>query len=129
MSDDGNPDAAYCLTFHNRAMLYWGSKHHVKTVPIDSQNVFAFGLKSGFTKFSAFCTEVSYDANADDCAPNCADDFLDNESVTSAIMDVETLDDPQDLYTDDASSVPEGVLTDSEGENFQLRGRGSRPGR
>jgi len=116
MSDDGDPDATCCETFHNRAMLCWGSKPHVKMVPIDSQNVFAFGLKSGFTKFSAFCTEVSYDANANDYAPDCTDNFLDDESVTSVIMDVETLDDLQDLHADDASSVSEGVLADSEGE-------------
>jgi len=118
VSDDGDPDNACCETFHNRATLHWGSEPH----PIDSQNVFAFGLKSGFAKFSAFCTEVSCDANADDHAPDCTDNFLDDESVTSAIVDVETLDDLQDLHTDDASSVPEGVLADSEGEAFNSEG-------
>jgi len=49
-------------------MLYWGEKPYVKTVSIDSQNVFTFGLKSGFSKFNAFCTEVAYDAAADDYA-------------------------------------------------------------
>ena len=122
VSDDGDPDAACCETFHNGATLCWGNKPHIKTVPIDSQNVFAFGLKSGFTKFSAFCTEVSCDANADNCAPDCADDFLEDESVTSVIMDVETLDDLQELYTDDTSSAPEGVLADSEGEDFDSEG-------
>jgi len=122
VSDDGDPDAACCETFHNRAVSCWGSEPHIKTVPIDSQNVFAFGLKSGFTKFSAFCTEVSCDANADDCAPDCTDDFLDDESVTSVIMDVEILDDLQDLHTDDTSSAPEGVLADSEGEASDSEG-------
>jgi len=60
MSDDGDPDATHCEPFHNRAMLCWGEKPHVKTVSIDSQNAFAFGLKSGFSKFSAFCAEVTY---------------------------------------------------------------------
>jgi len=59
MSDTGDPDATYCETFHNRAILCWGEKPYVKMVSIDSQNVFTFGLKSGFDKFSAFCTEVA----------------------------------------------------------------------
>jgi len=37
-------------------------------------------------------------------------------------MDLETLDDLQDLYTDDASSVPEGVIADSEGEASDSEG-------
>jgi len=119
MSDTGNPDAAYCKTFHNRAMLYWGEKPHVKTVSINSQNVFTFGLKSGFSKFSAFCTEVAYDAAKDDYAPDCTDEFLDDESVTSTVMDIETLD---DFDFDDSLEVPEGTLTDSEGENSDSEG-------
>jgi len=119
MSDTGNPDATYCETFHNRAILYWGEKPYVKTVSIDSQNVFTFGLKSGFSKFSAFCTEVAYDAAKDDYAPDCTDEFLDDESVTSTVMDIETLD---DFDLDDSSEVPEGVLTDSEGENSDSEG-------
>ena len=119
MSDTGDPDATYCETFHNRAMLYWGEKPYVKTVSIDSQNVFTFGLKSGFDKFSAFCTEVAYDAEKDEYAPDCTDEFLDDESVTSTVMDIETLD---DFDLDDSSEVPEGVLTDSEGENSDSEG-------
>jgi len=119
MSDTGDPDATYCETFHNMAMLYWGEKPYVKTVSIDSQNVFTFGLKSGFSKFSAFCTEVAYDAEKDDYAPDCTDEFLDDESVTSTVMDIETLD---DFDLDDSSEVPEGVLTDSEGENSDSEG-------
>jgi len=46
-------------------MLHWGEKPHVKTVSIDSQNVFTFGLKSGFSKFGAFCTEVAHDPARD----------------------------------------------------------------
>jgi len=85
-------------------------------VSIDSQNVFTFGLKSGFAKFSAFCAEVAYDAEKDDYAPDCTDEFLDNESVTSTVMDIETLD---DFDLDDSSEVPEGALTDSEGGPFR----------
>jgi len=119
MSDKGSPDATHCKTFHNRAMLCWGEKPHVKTVSIDSQNVFTLGLKSGFSKFGAFCTEVAHDAEKDDCAPDCADEFLDNESITSTVMDIETLD---DFDLNDSSEVPEGVLTDSEGENSDSEG-------
>jgi len=119
MSDTGDPDAACCETFHNRAMQCWGEKPCVKTVSIDSQNVFTFGLKSGFDKFSAFCAEVAHNAEKDDCAPDCTDEFVDNESVTSTVMDIETLD---DFDLDDSSEVPEGVLTDSEGENSDSEG-------
>jgi len=119
MSNTGNPDATYCKTFHNRAILYWGEKPYVKTVSIDSQNVFTFGLKSGFSKFSAFCTKVAYDAEKDEYAPDCTDEFLDDKSVTSTVMDIETLD---DFDLDNSSEVPEGVLTDSEGENSDSEG-------
>jgi len=119
MSDTGDPDATCCETFHNRATLCWGEKPHAKTVSIDSQNVFTFGLKLGFSKFSAFCAEVACDAEKDDHAPDCTDEFLDDKSVTSTVMDIETLD---DFDLDDSSEVPEGVLTDSEGENSDSEG-------
>jgi len=88
------------------------------------QNVFTFSLKSGFSKFSAFCTEVTHDAEKDDCAPDCADEFLDDESATSTVMDVETLD---DFDLDDSLEVPEGALTDSEGENSDSEGEEVNP--
>jgi len=93
-------------------------------VSIDSQNVFTFGLKSGFAKFSAFCAEAAHNAEKDDCAPDCTDEFLDNESVTSTVVDIETLD---DFDLDDSSEVPEGVLTDSEGENSDSEGEEVNP--
>jgi len=119
MSDTGDPDATHCETFHNRAMLHWGEKPCVKTVSVDSQNVFTFGLKSGFAKFSAFCTEVACDAEKDDHAPDCTDEFLDDELVTSTVVDIET---PDDFDLDDSSEVPEGAPTDSEGENSDSEG-------
>jgi len=124
MSNAGDPDATCCETFHNRAMLHWGEKPHVKTVSIDSQNVFTFSLKLGFSKFSAFCTKAACDAEKDDCAPDCTDEFLDNESVTSTVVDIATLD---DFDLDNSSEVPEGALTDSEGENSDSEGEEVNP--
>jgi len=53
---------------------------------------------------------VAYDAAKDDYAPDCTDEFLDDESVTSTVMEIETLD---DFDHDDSSEVPEEVPTDS----------------
>ena len=126
MSDDGDPDATYCETFYNRAILYWGDKPNIKTVPIDQQNVFTFALAPGYDKFTAFCTEVNYDSAIDDITPDLMEDSCDDDSVVSTVMDMEALDDFGELEEESAApSTSEGASPNSEGASPSSEGESS----
>jgi hypothetical protein len=44
-------DDASCLTLNDRAILKWNDGKAVRTVPIDSQNVFTFDTAPGYRRF------------------------------------------------------------------------------
>ncbi len=125
--ENGDPDATYCATYYNRAVMYWGEGSNAKTVPIDKQNVFTFALASGYSKFSAFCMEVSYDYADDDFSPDTTDQDLDDESVVTVVYDITTLDEdgqlPNEIQPDqlpeggEASNPSEGDHDPSEGDS------------
>jgi hypothetical protein len=61
--------SASYLTLHDRVMLTWDNGRAVKTVPIDSQNVFIFDLAPGYQSFSANCLQAKYDLVVNDQNP------------------------------------------------------------
>ena len=71
--DTKDPDGTRCGTFHDRAILIWGDGKYQKTVQVDGQNVFTFNLAAGYNEFTAFCTQIGYDAYEQDVLPDAVD--------------------------------------------------------
>jgi hypothetical protein len=58
---DTTDDGTGCITYSDRAILFWQGGTCKKTVEVDQQNVFTFALPSGYTKFHAMCVTCHID--------------------------------------------------------------------
>jgi hypothetical protein len=108
-------DNVQCITMHNRAILKWGSKGNVKTIPIDSQNVFTLRLATGYKRFLAFCTEVGYDPYQNDDEPEIM--------IQAQEAPLDSSPTEQGYAPSNTQEVPTSAEpTPSEGEQFDLNG-------
>jgi hypothetical protein len=62
-------DGTGCITYGDRAILFWKGGTLHKTVMVDKQNVFMFVLPLGYKKFHAVCAACSIDLLRDDEEP------------------------------------------------------------
>jgi hypothetical protein len=58
-----------CITYSDRAVLFWKGGTQCKTVMIDKQNVFTFNLPSGYKRFHAVCATCSINPLREDDEP------------------------------------------------------------
>jgi hypothetical protein len=70
-------DGASCLTLNDRAILKWNDGKAVRTVPIDTQNVFTFDTAPGYRRFAVACLQANYIPSVHDHTPDtvlCTED-------------------------------------------------------
>ena len=66
---ESTDDGTGCVTYGDRAVLFWKGGTRKKTVMIDKQNVFTFDLPSGYKKFHAACATCLIDPLREDEQP------------------------------------------------------------
>ena len=127
--DTKDPDGTRCGTFHDRAILIWGDGRYQKTVQVDGQNVFTFNLAAGYNEFTAFCTQIGYDAYEQDVLPDAVDrdELMAYENATNTAnaddddpvvvdpgMTVSVTEDRNELIPEGGAPIPN---LDGEGED------------
>jgi hypothetical protein len=66
---ESTDDGTGCVTYSDRAVLFWKGGTRKKTVMIDKQNVFTFDLPSGYKKFHEACATCFIDPLKEDEQP------------------------------------------------------------
>ena len=94
---DSTEDGTGCITYSDRAILFWNGGTRKKTVQIDKQNVFTFVLPAGYERFHAMCATCSLDPFEDDDNPAVVNP---SELICHLIHPERDREDPELIRTD-----------------------------